>query len=149
MTTLPEFEDDILQERTAAAAQERVAAYDAAFAWHGRDLEPWTIGREQLYLKLRAADAALPLHLALQHPESFLGDAVKVLYLCAHQPAEWRHLRADVPAFLEAVEAWAGSAILRDEQSDAIETALRILNAASSTRAVPRPGEKGGDDLGN
>lgn len=128
----------------------RQDAYAAVYEWRGAELRPWSIGREQLYFRLRAADASLPLAVALQHPETFLGDAVKILYLCHHEPAEWRYLRSDVAAFLEAIEAWAEQHIPRHLQSDAMELGMRILNDSASTRAVPRPSSRqGGEDPGN
>ena len=136
-------------ELEAAAADRRAMAYDATYTWHGKELQGWSIGREQLYFKLRAADAAVPLHVALRHPETFLGDAMKVLYLMHHIPAEWRDLRMDLPSFIEAIDAWAAENIPRAEQSEAIDLALRVVNDSGSTQAIPRPTGKKSPDEGN
>jgi hypothetical protein len=143
------MEDDGGDELEAAAAQRRADAFDAVYEWHGKELYPWTIGREQQYFKLRAADTAVPLHVALRHPETFLGDAIKVLYLMHHLPEEWRALRMDIAAFVEAIDAWSEENIPRHEQSEAIDLALRVVNESASTQAIPRPTDKKSSDEGN
>jgi hypothetical protein len=131
--------DEAGAEIERAAEERREQAFDANHEWHGTKLHAWTVGREQLYFRLRAVDAAVPLHVALQNPESFLGDAIKILYLCSHEPREWRDLLTDVRAFVEAINVWAEDHVKRDEQSDVIDLANRILTDADSTKAVLRP----------
>ena len=134
----------------AAAEAARQAAYDATYTWLGRELFPWSIGREQLYFKLRAVSGTVPLALALQNAEAFLGDAMIVLYLCSHEPQAWRQLRSNLPLFLEAIEQWADTAIPRLQQSQAVDLAIQIVNDAKLTRAIPQPsGRESEAQLGN
>lgn len=133
-------EDDIAGELLeVTAAQARQAAYHAAHAWRGVPLKKFSIGREALYHRLRGVDAPVPLQVMMQHPAAFLGDAVKILYLCHHEPEQWQPLLASVPRFLQAIDEWAEAAIPRSLQSEAVTLALRILNEGTTTEAVPEP----------
>lgn len=144
------FDDDILDTQIeAAATAERQDATLAAHTWNGTPLQPFSIRRETLYFRLRAVNDALPLHLVRRHPESFLHEAMIILWLCFHEPAAWAHLRSDNARMMDAVETWAEKNIARHQQSQAIELALQILREGDSTHAIPRPSDRQGDDLGN
>jgi len=140
-----------------AAQEEREAAFDAEHSWpvwneqrscfEPVTLHGYTSGREALFYKLRAADGALPLSKTLEQLTTFLGDAIKILWLCSHEPADWRALRGDLPAFLEAIEAWGDRNVPRNKQVEAVNLALQIFNEAGVNQAVPEPSER--DDSGN
>lgn len=140
-----------------AAQEEREAAFDAEHSWpvwdeHRNCFEPvtlhgYTSGREALFYKLRAADGALPLSKTLEQLTTFLADAIKILWLCSHEPADWRGLRGDLPAFLEAVEAWGDRNVPRSKQVEAVNLALRIFNEAGVNQAVAEPTDRA--DSGN
>lgn len=144
------FDDDIVDHAIELqAAEERQTAVLAQHAWNGRPLHPFTIRRETLYFRLRAANDALPLSVVRKHPEAFLQDAMIILWLCAHEPADWTPMRARNDLLLETIETWAEENIHRPQQTEAIDLALQILREGDTTRAVPRPSERKGDDLGN
>lgn len=146
----PRFDDDIVDHAIEVqAAEERQAAVLAQHAWNGRPLHPFTIRRETLYFRLRAANDALPLSVVRKHPEAFLQDAMIILWLCTHEPADWTPMRARNDLLLETIETWAEESIQRPQQTEAIDLALQILREGDTTRAVPRPSERKGDDLGN
>ncbi len=146
----PQFEDDIVDHAIEQrAAEERQTAVLAQHTWHDLPLHPFTIRRETLYFRLRAANDALPLSVVRKHPEVFLQDAMIILWLCSHEPADWTPLRARTDLLLETIETWAEQHILRHQQTDATDLALRILREGDCTRAQPRPSERKGDDLGN
>jgi len=145
-----EFGDDLLDEQIEqVAAEQRQAAVLAQHTWNARPLHPFSIRRETLYFRLRAANDALPLSVVRRHPEAFLQDAMIILWLCAHEPADWTPMRARNDLLLETIETWAEESIRRAEQTDAIDLALQILREGDTTRAVPRPSDRKGDDLGN
>jgi hypothetical protein len=140
-----------------AANEEREAAFDAEHCWpvwneQRGGFEPVTLhgyssGREALFYKLRAADGALPLSRTLEQLTTFLGDAIKILWLCCHEPTDWRNLRGDMSAFLEAIEAWGDRNVPRSKQVEAVNLALQIFNEAGVNQAVSEPSERA--DSGN
>ena len=90
---------------------------------------------------------ALPLSKTLEQLTTFLADAIKILWLCSHEPADWRGLRGDLPAFLEAVEAWGDRNVPRSKQVEAVNLALQIFNEAGINQAVAEPTDRA--DSGN
>lgn len=137
------------QQIEAQAQQQREKAYDGIYHWQEKPLEPFSIGREALYLQLRSMNAAVPLEVAVRHPESFLGDAILILFLCSHRPENLASVRHDFTAFFVAIDAWAEQNIPRRMATQAIGLALQILNDSDSTRAVPRPSGRENPDEGN
>ena len=139
------------------AQQERDTAFEAEHTWPiwNAALKTWvpvalhgySSGREALFYKLRAADGALPLSKTLEQLTTFLADAIKILWLCSHEPADWRGLRGDLPAFLEAVESWGDCNVPRSKQVEAVNLALRIFNEAGVNQAVAEPTDRA--DSGN
>ncbi len=149
--------DTVLETIINAAQQEREAAFEAEHSWpvwneQRSGFEPVTLhgyssGREALFYKLRAADGALPLSRTLEQLTTFLGDAIKILWLCCHEPTDWRGLRGDMSAFLEAIEAWGDRNVPRSKQVEAVNLALQIFNEAGVNQAVSEPSERA--DSGN
>lgn len=149
---------DAVPESVLSAAQtERENAFDAEHVWQVWSeqkgcfqpvtLHGYSSGREALFYKLRAADGALPLSKTLEQLTTFLADAIKILWLCRHEPADWRMVRADLPLFLETIEAWGDVNVPRAKHVAAVNLALQIFNEAGINKAVPEPSERG--DLGN
>jgi len=150
MNTAPTFEDDIVDQQFAdAAAADRQTAVLSSQQWHGTPLQPFTIRRETLYFRLRALNDSLPIHLVRKHPESFLQEAIILLWLCLHTPEDWNPMRGNAALLMEQIESWADQHLTRADQMPAIELALQILSSADSTRAIPRPSDLQGEDLGN
>jgi hypothetical protein len=149
--------DEVPAEKAAAAEQERQEAFEAEYLWDVWDerrnefvptaLHPYTSGREALFYRLRLADGALSLSKTLSDVPSFLGDAIKILYLCSHTPEQWRALRTNTTQFLEEIDAWGDVNVPRAKQVKATLLALNIFNHAGATQAVPEPAE--GGDSGN
>jgi hypothetical protein len=69
----------------------------------------------------------------------FLSDAVKILFLCSHEPEVWDHLRNNHLAILKMSESWAQQSIPRSLQTEAIGVAMQILSLATVTEAIPEP----------
>lgn len=145
---------DIVPEADIQKAQaERENAFDAEHSWQvwnqqsscfeARVLHGYSSGREALFYKLRAADGALPLAKTLEHLTTFLADAIKILWLCSHEPADWRMLRGNLPLFLETIEAWGDVNVPRAKHVEAVNLALQIFNEAGVNRAVPEPSDRG------
>lgn len=141
-TTTPEAEFE-------AARNE---AFDACHQWArpdgtAYDLEPFSDGRDFLLWQLVEMDGGLDWD-ALRdakgqkgNPMLFLHAAAKVLYLCSHQPEEWRHLRRDRAAFIEAIEEWASRYIPQAKHWEAVALGIKIINESTINQAIPRPGD--------
>lgn len=139
----------------ASADQAREDAFDALHSWpvwHEKrqqfvptQLHPYSSGREALFYRLRAADGALPLGKTLEQLTTFLSDAIKILWLCCHEPSQWRSLRGDPAAFLEAIETWGDRNVPRSRQVEAVNLALQIFNEAGLNQAVAEPSERTAD----
>jgi len=135
-----------------AAQQERDTAFDAEHTWPiwNAALNTWepvvlngySSGREALFYKLRAADGSLPLSRTLEQLTTFLSDAIRILWLCSHEPQDWRALRSDLTLFLEAIEAWGDVNVPRSKHVEAVNLALQIYNEAGINQAVPEPSDK-------
>jgi hypothetical protein len=144
------FDDDIIGQQIAdEAAAERQTAVLSSHQWQGITLQPFSIRRETLYFRLRALNDSLPIHLVRKHPESFLQEALIILWLCLHTPDHWNALRGNAALLMEQIEQWADENIRRADQMPAIELALQILSSADSTQAISRPTHLQGEDLGN
>ncbi len=129
----------------------REAAFDADYFWDGVPLKAFSSSREALWGQIRAMAGAPSLGFALVDLESFFADAMRILFLCSHEPEEFRHLRADPAAFQEAIDKWADENIPRKEKIQAVELALAIYNDSAVNQHEPAPPETTGhsDDLGN
>ena len=145
--------DSVPEADLQKAHAEREQAFEAEHVWQvwnqeaGRFetklLHGYSSGREALFYKLRAADGALPLAKTLEQLTTFLGDAIKILWLCSHEPSDWRLLRGELPLFLETIEAWGDLNVPRAKHVEAVNLALQIFNEAGVNRAVPEPSDRG------
>lgn len=111
---------------------ERVAAFDSLAEWNGQELDAWTFGRESLFYQHRAAVGAPDIETALSDLDAFLADAARILWLCAHEPGDFRHLRAQPVLMQEAIDEWAETHIPRGRRSAATTIALVIFNDAAA-----------------
>jgi hypothetical protein len=126
----------------------RKRAFGAEFSWRGRALNAFSVGRESLFYELRLAVGAPPLEQTLRDVTGFLGDAVRILWLCAHRPEDWRHLRGAPLLMQEEIDAWADENVRGT--AEAALTGLRIFNSAGMNVHEPVLNERGNsDDLGN
>ena len=94
-------------EATAAEAREAVIAADAARAWHGVPLQPWSQERQCLLDSLVAADVPLPDPGSVDNftfYQGYFAFAVKALYLAHHEPRDWERLRGRL---LSVITAWS------------------------------------------
>jgi hypothetical protein len=143
-TILADDDADLAHEQAALA--ERTTAYDATFAWQGSPLQPYSITRESLYYLLRPPT---PLQTAMQRPETFLADALILLYLCSHTSDQWQSFRDDLPRFHREIETWADAHVPSSLGVEAIGLALKIINTAAKTKAIARPRDKESPEEGN
>lgn len=155
-------------DHVAAAEAKRQEAWDLSAAPEFGDLllHPWSHERHSLCARLIAADVpAQPLSelarlqgLVSQTPglaevglsryvdlTPYLPTAEKVLYLAAHEPHEFAHVRSSLARFFAAIADWAAENIPLDQQEQACLTAHRILTQHESVLAMnaPRRGGKG------
>lgn len=127
----------------AAAAEARAEAILAApFTWEGRPLHPFTpCGREPWWRFLRKALGLPAIDTVIDDPREFAPDATIIIWLCIHDPSEWRDARGDYrhdhARFAQHIMDWGDENIPFDKQKEASELALRIYNRAHSTRAIP------------
>jgi hypothetical protein len=108
-------------------AKRRVTAFEADHEWQGVALYGFSSSRESLFSQLRLAAGAPPLEKALADVDAFFADAIRVLYLCSHEPADWRSYRARPLEWQEVIEEWADTAIPQSLKGDAILLGMTIL----------------------
>lgn len=135
-----------------AAFEEEERAREEAFhgepVWKGAVLQPFSIGRESFFYQQRAAVGAPPLEVLMVNENAFLADAIRILYLCSHEPKQYRHLRSRPAVLQERMEEWADAEIRTpEEQLEAVTVALRVFNGSHENEAESVPsGEPGADD---
>lgn len=166
-----------------AAQVKREVAWQTRADWSflGKTLEPWSMGRESLFVRLIESDTPgeslenitlYEQHIARVKAEaekkgllhevshltvadllnafSLLPAAAKVLYLAAHKPDAWDHLRGKESArFLRAIEEWSERTIPPDQHWPAILLARDIRDQHRSVIAVRRPSPGGSLHSGN
>ncbi len=108
-------------EGPAAAA--RAAEVSAAYAtpapmWKDIPLAPLAISREGDWLLHRTALGAPPLEQIISQPQAMIGDALRVLWFLAHDPAEWLSL----PSMQQIGDRW----VQRTAQERALDLETRI-----------------------
>ena len=134
-----------------AAETARQAAFDSAFAWHGKELHPYSSSRDALFHQFRTSIGAPDFQRTLDDLDAFFGDACRILWLCSHLPADWSILRCSPAALQCAIDTWADEHIPTHESSTASLLALRIYTASlkNQHQSAPLDRPSHGDDLGN
>lgn len=160
------------------AAEERQQAWDLAQSptFAGLDLYPWSRERHRLALQLLAADVSvydldtlsrvqgrlveiarqnnLPKVPTLAEADIdlrlYLPSAEKVLFLAAHQPEQFLHLRPSLSKFLDVITEWGAATIAPDQYEEACLCALRLMTQHEKSVPMHQPNRKHGKtDLGN
>jgi hypothetical protein len=134
------------QAEIDAMEQQREAAYDAVYTWHGQPLHPFSSGRDGIYRKLAALDFPVSTKVMIRSGFACLGDARLLLFVCAHDYEQLWPFRHDMDALLGKAYQWADQNIGHHEDTAAIELWKRILADSRATQAIHRPGGK--KDLG-
>lgn len=121
----------------------RVAAFEFEPVWEGREVL-FSFSKEALFLQLRKAMGAPSFSECWDDVLAFLADAVRIVWLGIHGPAEFRDVRGDLTALQERMDAWADG-IPREKQVDLVRLAKQVWNAAGQNAAEPvgdgRPGK--------
>jgi hypothetical protein len=123
------------EAENSAAQKERAEAFSAPIReWNGQPLHGFSIGRENLWLDLRAAAGAPPWSELLRDEKSGLQpifpDAVRILYILTRSIDEVKTARRDLLQFEQDAAAWADENISRARAVEAITAVLRIYNEA-------------------
>lgn len=151
MSTTPA--DIIDTDPEASAAQETAAAFSApAFRWKDITLHPFAIGRESAWMLHRHMIGAPELNDVITNVGAVLPDALRVLWFCAHDPAEWISApggeMADGITFLRFTPAeraqrlemriteWSSDLVDGSEINSAVSLFYQLLTTAHSTRAT-------------
>lgn len=135
------IEVDVTPEDSRAvlrAAEERQRAIRAVHRWEGRVLQPYSLGREELWLEMCQGDTRLAETWgapALEAPH-----ALKLLYLCDTPPAQLEAV--ETGELIERAEAWADDNVPRTRTLAALRLARRIRHDATVTRARQRPSDR-------
>lgn len=104
--------------------------------WTEYELRSYERSVEDLWHRLCEADVPLPFADVMKNLDAFGSCAVKMLYLLSHEPWQYRHLRADTPKFIEAIEQWGDECVPRSKTIDAVTLALLIHNQAHKQDAT-------------
>lgn len=144
------IEDPAIQAAADHDQEAREAAFLAVPEWHGVPLVPFSSGRESLFSMLRYLAVAPALETVVDDADAFFPDAIRILYLCSHQPEDWRALRRDPLLWQERIEAWADAAIPLHQKGEALLLAMQILGDAYRNRHEPMADSHGHEKaLGN
>ena len=106
---------------------------DAAFAWQGQQLNPFSIRRQSIFYALRCAllDAGTSATLG-----DFLGKACCILWLCTLDKAGLDALPRNASTCADMALDWGDANIAKGMQADAIRLALDIYNDAQEESVV-------------
>ncbi len=140
------------EEKFGEEEREREDAYESEPEWKGKPLQPFAFSRKSLWYSQRLSMGAPHLLEVLGDSMAFLGDATRILYLCAHDPAEYRHLRSKPELMQDAIDAWGDGQITNEEEAlQAVMVAMELYNASEVNR--PETVQSGGpgreEELGN
>ena len=131
--------------------KERQQAFDSAFAWHGRELLPFSSSRYGLFAQHRLAVGAPDLQKCLDDLDAFFPDACRLLWLCSHPPEAWSRLRCEPELLQQEIDRWSDENIACHESGAAVLLAFRVYAASrvNEHETAPSSGKGHGDDLGN
>lgn len=129
--------------------RERQEAFDSEFEWKGRKLEPWTVRRENVFFPLRLAMGAPSFDNVLMDYDAFTPCAIRILWLCHHQPEDWSLLRASPGALQAAIDTWADKCVELVDLPEVRLLALRIYQANRRNQHEPVPAAKPTPDDGS
>jgi hypothetical protein len=153
--------DDSDRANEAHAGEVNQAFGVKVFHWKDQALHPFAIDREGDWMRHRELLGEAPLREVILLPMAMLLDALRVLWFCSVDPAEWltvpymsevegqwRRLTGQERALLvEAkIREWAATNVSRQEGSLAVDTFYDIYNSTQSTRATSKPGEHHRED---
>lgn len=147
------FDDAAHEPREKEAQQARDLAFQAApFTWQGIALAPFAIDREGDWLIHRALIGAPSLGTVLINGTTFLADACRILWFCAHDPKEWLTALPEIDPraralYLEqSIREWSVQNIPPGTQTQAVTFALDIYNRAHTTRVTIKPERRAHED---
>ncbi|MFT3991057.1 MAG: hypothetical protein QM680_06560 [Luteolibacter sp.] len=132
-------EDPELNQRQEAEEKQREEAFYSEFMWKGKELQPFSSGRESLFHQIRLAAGAPDFASVLDDVDAFLADAIRILYLCSCEPQDWRHLRSTPLLWQEEIENWGDFFVPNNEKAQAVLLAMQILEKAYLNRHEPAP----------
>jgi hypothetical protein len=126
-------EVEILSSASTAAAPAPLVG--DGFTFRGIALEKLLPSRHALFTQHRLAVGAPSLELCVNDTNAFFADALRILWLCAHDPAVWSGLRRDPAAMERAICEWA-DAVPGENAAEITLLGLRIYAAACETKAI-------------
>lgn len=126
----------------------RDAAYHGIHTWQGKRLEPFSIGREALFNRVRVFVAPTTLRLPEVYAPEYLQEAVLVLFLCSCGEGLLNPIRHSADLVIDAANVWGEKNIPRNQRQAAGELAFKIIHEENLTIAVPMP-DGSGKPLGN
>lgn len=123
------------QEDHSAQTERAEAFKEPIREWNGVPLHGFSIGRESLWLDLRAAAGAPSFAGLLQDRQGgglqpLVPDAIRILYILTRDQEEVKSARRDLLQFEQDAAAWAEQEIPRGRFIQAVTETLRIYNAA-------------------
>lgn len=129
-------EDPALAQREREEEKAREEAFQAEPEWNGQPLE-WTISKESLFYSLRQSVGAPEITTVIADIDAFLADAIRIIYLSLHSPADWRAHRPNMITWQEHIDQWADKNIAQNQRVELIVTAWKLLDLAGANRHEP------------
>lgn len=160
----PEFRDDVdeapplhkaaaiptINPRQSHAEDDKTDVHQEAFdlepAWYLRDeqtgefvstpLLGFTEARQTLARRLMQCNVPIAASNYGNDMDAHAPEAWIVLWLCLHEPEEWRELRGSVGLFLETIEAWAAVHCPRPLWIEAVTVVFEMWKAARTNEVI-------------
>ena len=107
-------------------------------------LKAFTVARQSLARRLNQGNAPISAGNYGNDIDAHASEAWAVLWLCMHEPEEWRELRADVGLFWETIETWAEVNCPRPMWVEAVTLVFKMWEAVNVNQVIVKrkPGKR-------
>jgi hypothetical protein len=129
------YDDEMGSDQVMADEVRKDAFEVGGVRWRELPLLPFSIARKSYFLAWRTAMGAPPMGLLFAADAlGFLGDALRLIFLCSRTPEELERLRYDLRVMQAACDAWADEVIRPGEELEVVGVGLRLWNGTTVTQ---------------
>lgn len=132
---LRNMDTEIIDDDSAPDQVREEAFQNAKVQWKSRELLPFSMAKKSYFLSWRAAMGAPALITLFQSDAlGFLGDALRLVFLCSRTPEELESLRYDLRKMQAACDEWTDANVAEGEENEIVTAGLRLWNGTSVTQ---------------